>query len=379
MRDIYDFFNDMDIDVNEFKTAEVDELEKSRVKRRVKDGLREAHSSGLKKRNRGAAVAVAVVVLTAGIGYFGWAFPSYAKEVPVIGDIFRFLDGGSTGIYDLYKESALDINMTKENKGVKITLNQGVYDGRTLSFTYTIKTEKDFGEHLYLNDTVYADSVDGYGGSQELKRVGPGVYVGQSNYNLFGEKEERNSISFRWSVSDVSGMTDTGIVQKERISCRLNYNVSLTALDNATLMVEENHDKIQNISISVKKLSVTPINAILYYSEETPNELSQFVDMDWKIKDDLGNVYKYNGNGGYGKSGQETIKMENSITFQHLNSAAKTLFITPVLKLKNSMGGGASIDENGKETTYSYTGLPEGTVAGEWAMKQIAIDLSSVK
>ncbi|HWQ78670.1 MAG TPA: DUF4179 domain-containing protein [Anaerovoracaceae bacterium] len=375
MKDIYELFNEMDIDVNDFKAGAADELEKARVKKRVREGIREyAQSEVKKKRNKGAAVAAASMTLIAGIGFFGLAFPSQAKEVPVIGDIFRFLDGGSTGIYDLYTESALDIDMAKEDNGIEITLNQGVYDGRTLSFTYTIKTEKDFGENLYLDDTIDADSVDGYGGSQELRQVGPGVYVGQSNYNLFSETENRESISFRWSVSGISGMTDAGV--DEMVSCRLNYNVSLITLDNVTVDVNENFDQIQNVGINIENLSLTPINAILYYTEEAPGELSPFVQMEWEIKDDLGNVYEYQENGGTGKIGEETVKMENSITFRRLSPEAKTLWITPVLKLVDVGGGSVEINESGKETSHTYTGLPEGITAGEWVMKTIAVDVS---
>ncbi|HWQ42197.1 MAG TPA: DUF4179 domain-containing protein [Desulfosporosinus sp.] len=368
--------------MNEFKEVEADELEKSRVKKMVRESIaKSGNSKGVKrKKSTAMAAAAVIVIMVAGISGFGLAFPAYAKEVPVVGDIFRFLDDGRTGVYDLYTERALDIDMVKADNGIEVTLNQGVYDGRTLSLTYTIKTEKDFGENPYLNSAIDVNFTDGIAGREQLKRVSSGVYVGQSNYTFFSKKEDRDSISFRWSVSGMTNM-DEGLKKEENktTACRLNYSVSLNALDYTVVDIDENRDMAQNVAISLKRLSATPINTILYYNEEAPNNLSNSVQMDWEIKDDLGNVYAYEGNGGQGKIGGETIKMENVLTFNRLDPKAKTLFITPTLKLVHTQGGGVEIDNNGNETALIYEGLPAGTAAGEWTMKQVIVDVSSVK
>ncbi|AFM00062.1 MULTISPECIES: DUF4179 domain-containing protein [Desulfitobacterium] len=382
MKDLYEFFNEIDIDLNEFEEAEVDELEKSRVKKRVRERIAETgHSGGLKKRrkSKGMVAVAAAMIMTVGLSGFGLAFPAYAKEVPVIGDIFRFLDDGRTGVYDLYTEKALDIDMVKADNGIEVTLNQGVYDGKTLSFTYTIKTEKDFGERPYLNSEVDVDFAQGSTGGEQLKRVSPGVYVGQSNYTFFSEEEARDSISFRWKISGMTNMEE-GAEPKEnkKTPCKLNFSVSLNTLDYTVVKIDANQDQVQNVAISLNRLSITPINTLLYYSEIVPNTLSHAAQMDWEIKDDLGNVYEYEGNGGHGKVGDKMTEMEHIITFKRLDPKAKTLLITPTLKLVPTQGGGVEFDENGHETRFSYEGLPEGVTAGEWTMKPISVDLSAV-
>ncbi|HWQ74698.1 MAG TPA: DUF4179 domain-containing protein, partial [Syntrophomonas sp.] len=367
----------------EFKEVEADELEKARVKKIVRESIAQRSDSGkLKKKKKSTSMVAtaAIVTIIAGTCGVGLAFPTYAKEVPVVGDIFRFLDDGRTGVYDLYKESALDINMAKADNGIEVTLNQGVYDGRTLSLAYTIKTEKDFGESPYLDSNINVDFADGITGSEQLKKVSPGVYVGQSNYTFFSEKKDRDTISFRWSISGMTAMDEEARLEENKTTaCRLNYSVSLKALDYTVVDIDENRDTAQNVAISLKRLSATPINTILYYAEEAPRNLSDAVQMDWEIKDDLGNVYAYEGNGGQGKISEETITMENVLTFNRLDPKAKTLFITPTLKLVHTQGGGVEIDESGKETALIYEGLPEGIAAGEWIMKQIIVDLSAVK
>ena len=59
-------------------------------------------------------------------------FQAYAGNVPVIGDIFRFLDNRRTGIYDNYQEYSSTVNMTKESNSIKITINDAIYDGKTV-------------------------------------------------------------------------------------------------------------------------------------------------------------------------------------------------------------------------------------------------------
>ncbi|MEG6523786.1 DUF4179 domain-containing protein [Desulfotomaculum sp. 1211_IL3151] len=382
MKDIYEYFNEINIDPSELAEAEVDELEKARVKKMVREKIAQTSQPvGLKKRWRKSKAMVAVAAITimlAGISGFGLAFPVHAKEVPVVGDIFRFLDGGRTGVYDLYQESALDINMIKADNGIELTLNQGVYDGRTLALTYTIKTKEDLGEELYVRDHLHVRGVTGMTGGAQVRRVSPGVYVGQNNYSFPGEKVPRDTLSFRWSVSGVSSL---GRVEQEikTIDCRLNYSVALKTLAYKEVMIEKNQDRVQNVAVSAKQLSLTPINTILHYSEISPNNLSRSVQLDWKIKDDLGNVYEYEGNGGQGQVGAETTEMEYSITFKPLDPKAKTLLITPTLKLYPTKGGGVSIDENGKETHFTNEGLPKGVTAGEWTMQQITVDLSTAK
>ena len=55
-----------------------------------------------------ASILVGLSVATLGIG-----FPTYGG-LPIVGDIFRFLDNGRTGLYENYKEFSTELNMTRE-------------------------------------------------------------------------------------------------------------------------------------------------------------------------------------------------------------------------------------------------------------------------
>ena len=42
-------------------------------------------------------IAAAAIIIGLSAATFGLTFPAYAGNIPIIGDIFRFLDNGKTG------------------------------------------------------------------------------------------------------------------------------------------------------------------------------------------------------------------------------------------------------------------------------------------
>ena len=142
MKDIYELLNDVDIDENEMEIMEVSEFEKEKVKKSLRKSIKK--NNGWKKKSLIAAALCCAMI--GSVGAVGITNPAYAAEIPIVGDIFRFLDNGRTGVYDKYKENANEINVTKESNGVAITIKDAIFDGKTVSYTYEIKSDKDLGE-----------------------------------------------------------------------------------------------------------------------------------------------------------------------------------------------------------------------------------------
>ena len=105
------------------------------------------------KRN----VAAAAIIFGLSASTIGFSFPATAKSIPLIGDIFRFLDNGRKGLYGDYKEYSTDIGMTEESKGITVTINDAIYDGKTVTITYTIESEQDLGNHSIFPATKYKE------------------------------------------------------------------------------------------------------------------------------------------------------------------------------------------------------------------------------
>lgn len=341
MNDIYELLNNVDIDENEIETMQVSDIEKANVKKYLKKSLKK--NKGWKKK--GLVVAALCCVVIGSVGAVGITNPAYAAEIPIVGDIFRFLDNGRTGVYEKYKDYAEVIGLTQESNGVSITIKEAIFDGRTLSYTYEIKTDKDLGEAPFLSVGGPTLNIKNYNGgtsgSSGTKKIDDNTYVGQDNMTM---NEERKDISFELNFTNIGDMSSMG---SKEIKGNWDFKINLKALENKKQLVNKGTEK-DGVKANIDSISKTPISFIITYSQIVPKGLKgKWFDMnlDIEAKDDLGNIYEGQGDGGYG---DDKGNMTLSKTFGKLDKNATKLMITPKMYLSNT-GGGVKLDENGDE------------------------------
>ncbi|MEH7464245.1 DUF4179 domain-containing protein [Bacillus thuringiensis] len=364
MKDIYELLNDVDIDETEFKEMEVSELEKAKVKRTLKQSIhKKKHTKSWKVKIVAATIIVGLSATT-----FGLAFPTYAGSLPIMGDIFRFLDNGRTGLYGGYKEFSTEMNMTKESKGIKVTINDAVFDGKTTTFTYSIESEQDLGDKPVVFDNLNLVGADGMTGSSQISKVAEKKYVGLVTATHQNPKK-KDSINVRWNVEGIK-ISD----QKKEIKGNWNFAFNLKAIDNNEKSISGSAEK-DGVKVNMEKLTITPMSFIVYHNQEVTKEVRKKwddVDVELEIKDDLGNQYSGEGNGGTGK---DPYNISWSKTFQKLDKNATKLIITPHVNLRihtpNNHGGVEMT--GGKEKKIS---VPEKS-GGEknFVLEDIVIDL----
>ncbi|WP_238882965.1 DUF4179 domain-containing protein [Clostridium sp. YIM B02551] len=102
-----------------------------------------------RKSNRIYKVAASVILSVGVLTAFGFAMPTYAQNIPIIGSIFKLLDRGQYTNYDKY---ASDINVTKSDNGVSITITSIVYDGLDLNIAYKVDSNKPMKDEPHLLD-----------------------------------------------------------------------------------------------------------------------------------------------------------------------------------------------------------------------------------
>lgn len=337
MKDIYELLNDINIDENEFEEMEVSELEKAKVKNR----LRKSINKKRKMKSWKKTVAVASIVVGLSATALGLTFPAYAKNIHMIEDIFRFFDNGRTensitsnnvkdeekGLYYDYKKFSNEINITKESNGVKITVNDAVFDGKTVSITYSIEGEQDLGENALI-DSPNIEGFGAMGGSGKTTRIDKNNYVGILTLSNL-EETKLDIANIKWDIESIQNIDN-----QTEIKGDWNFDFSLKAVD-STMQLSESSSEQNGVKVNIGKISVTPMSFIVYYdqvvSEKVRNKWHG-VDVDIKIKDDLGNSYSGEGNGGSGDS--EGYKMSWSKTFEKLDQNATKLIITPHITLR---------------------------------------------
>ena len=367
MKDIYELLNDVDIDENEMEMMEVSEFEKEKVKKSLKKSIKK--NNVWKKKSLVAAALCCILI--GSVGVVGITNPAYAAEIPIVGDIFRLLDNGRTGVYDKYKENANEINVTKESNGVAITIKDAIFDRKTVSYTYEIKSDKDLGESLMLNGAPL--SIKGYeggmtGGSR-IKKVSENTYIGQDNKTIH---EEKNEVTCKLNFREIipTGENDS----HAEVSGKWDFDFNLKAIENNTQIVNKVTEK-DGIKAIIDSISKTSMSFSIDYSQNVPKELYDnwfWMSLDIEVKDDLGNVYKGEGNGGHGNVNDTIMNLRK--TFGKLDKKATKLIITPRMDLSNT-GGGVSVDENGNETEIKIEVDADHPEKGVIIFDDIVVDL----
>ncbi|TPV46602.1 DUF4179 domain-containing protein [Bacillus dicomae] len=322
MKDIYELLNDIDIDEKEIEASEI---EKEKVKRNVKQSIRtKKKMKSWKKGVAAASILVGLSVATLGIG-----FPTYAGGLPIVGDIFRFLDNGRTGLYENYKEFSTELNMTRESNGVKVTINDAVFDGRTITITYSIESDKDLGEKPNIFGYPQVMGFNGGGGSSQVTKVGEKKYVGMTT--MSSNSSKRLDVANVWWDMEEIEMDYKG----NSIKGNWNFALSLKAMDSKEVKVNGVSEN-ELIKVNIDKMEVTPMSFIVFYNQEESKVLRSIwdsADVELEIKDDLGNKYAGEGNGGT-STVAEPHKSSWSTTFQKLDENATKLIVTPHVNLR---------------------------------------------
>ncbi|AJH61030.1 DUF4179 domain-containing protein [Bacillus cereus] len=325
MKDIYELLNDIDIDEKELEEIEASEIEKEKVKRNLKQSIRtKKKMKSWKKGVAAASILVGLSVATLGIG-----FPTYAGGLPIVGDIFRFLDNGRTGLYENYKEFSTELNMTRDSNGVKVTINDAVFDGRTITITYSIESDKDLGEKPNIFGYPQVMGFNGGGGSSQVTKVGEKKYVGMTT--MSGNSSKRLDVANVWWNMEEIELDYKG----NSIKGNWNFALSLKAMESKEVKVNGvSENKL--IKVNIDKMEVTPMSFIVFFNQEESKVLRSIwdsADVELEIKDDLGNKYAGEGNGGT-STVAEPHKSSWSATFQKLNKNATKLIVTPHVNLR---------------------------------------------
>ncbi|WHT48769.1 DUF4179 domain-containing protein [Sporosarcina thermotolerans] len=125
MKDIYDHLNDINMDASQFEEEEVSAAEKAKV---MMDLKRKIIKRPKPVRWRKMAVAASISIGLSSAALFGLSFTSFAQEIPIIGQVFKWFN--DDGFFENYSEHANTLSMTQEDNGISITLNEAVFDGK---------------------------------------------------------------------------------------------------------------------------------------------------------------------------------------------------------------------------------------------------------
>ncbi|MEO4053136.1 DUF4179 domain-containing protein [Solibacillus sp. CAU 1738] len=322
MNDIYKLLNDLEIDIKKFEEMEVSEFDRAKVKKEL---LNKIHSTKQKKwKNTVKAASLAVSLFTFGI--FGLSFTTNAEEIPILGNIFKYFN--NDGLYIDYKENSNPINEVAESNGIKVTVNDAVYDGEKLMVTYTVETEKYLGDTLHINGIPLIENEGN--GTHEIFRIDENKYVGKATTS---SKEKHSTIDVDWKLDYIiPDLTK----DRERIKGDWKFNFQVKKADITVQKINQDKE-MDGISVNIENLTITPTSFLINYKQVVSKEIIKdwdMADVDIEVKDNFGNIYSsefHSGSGG-------KYYMTWGKTFQMLDPHASILIITPKVKLSDYDG-----------------------------------------
>lgn len=253
--------------------------------------------------------------------------------------------------YEINKKP-LDISI--ESNNIKITLKEADYDGKFINISYEVDTDKDLGEYIFVGSIdsdirirAYENGkqysvISGYGGSK-TRRVQNNKYFGNFDSTISGsggiylDNEQidydidLNTIYAQLHIDQIN-YKDEKTDESIYINGEWNFPyIELKSLGRAKYDINKEFKK-EKATLELKSLEISPIQLSIIYKEDFKNtkyDLSDWTStgVSFKIKDDLGNSYEFEGGEGHLLDDQKTFI--NQTDFEGLNKTINKIIIYP--------------------------------------------------
>jgi len=332
MKNIYKQLNGIEIDTSKYEEVSVSPFEIEKVKKELK---KQIHRKKQPKWRQGI-IAAALSIGLATTALFSLSFTALANDVPLLQSIFKFFNQNE--VYKAFDEHASSIIASKEQDGIIVAINQAIFDGKTIYITYTIESDIDLGDSPQIDGLAEIIGSDSWISSthHKVKRIGEKQYVGITTGNLTTE-ESLSAGSFTFIIKKITSETEQAAKNGD-----WHFEFDLDATSNHIQLVNQTTEN-KEVSVQVNQITYTPMSFLIQFEEIITKEVKDkwdFVTPDIEVKDNLGNIYSSEHNGGYGNT---ALHLRHTVTFEKLNPNSTSLIITPTVTL--SMADGK--DENG--------------------------------
>lgn len=340
-KDIYKLFNEVkleEVDLFENSNEVVSDIQKTRMKKKLRKSMKEKKSfKGLKSGVMAASIGAFCLV---GVSI---KYPAFAQNIPILNSIIESLNSRN-GDHAKYSDYSNILNKSVTSNNITFTINEVLADESKLIISYTIKSPNKINDlevfginhFLKLNGKNFSS-----GGSSTGKYVDNTTYIGSTDINADAIKEAKNlnidlnidkigNISGKWSFA--FSLSKNEVLKNKLV---INPNVKLSHKDRVT--------NIDKISISPLQTSIS-ISGV--YNKDTDTNNPLLPSEEFIVFDDRGVELNYKG--GRSKSdenGNHEFLGENE--FANLSYKPKALTIIPYIVTPRECG---SSDSNGKTT-----------------------------
>ncbi len=281
-------------------------------------------------------ICAALLIITM---FFGETITTYANKMPIISNVLELF---KTSRYEDYDKYSSELNITKESNGLKVTINNVIYDGSELSIFYTIESETSmkYVPILLVNEVKIDDKVTSFGYGESGKFLDDNkVYAGirsyhvgirsmiskeeQEKYFYGGDIEIPDEFMLSININKVGDIKETEITNGE---WTFDIPVSNEKLKGMVKEYDLNID-LSNIyqNSAISKLILTPINTTIqgYIGLED-------MDLYFMVIDDKGRYISQKDGSGFGSTDDDSnYKFYFNTSFEQAVEDTKWLTFIP--------------------------------------------------
>ncbi|WP_342541787.1 DUF4179 domain-containing protein [Paenisporosarcina sp. FSL H8-0542] len=324
----------IDLDIDKLELLEVTDIEKAQVKQNV-----------LNKRKKSPIwrhIAVAAVMIVGATTATGFAFPSFASQIPFMDNVISYFNNEEQH-YKNFETFSTNIDLAQTSNGVTVMIDNAVYDGTNVTVSFAIETNHEFGKEMHMSAPNWFDAVGASGssgGGSQITKISDTRYVGLSTFTpRFKDDVSPETVEVTWTPHAFYSMSNDLEVEGD-----WSFAFSLKRLEGDIQLVNETvlH---KDMSFTLQSVEFTDVSTVILYEQVVTDELLKewpSVSPVFYVTDDLGHVY-LNGSGGSGMSPDNGKTFNGTAALGAIQEGASQLIIQPV-EIASLMSGKGHIE-----------------------------------
>ncbi len=318
----------IDFDIDQIELIPLSTEEKEDLKEHVLSKSKVKKS--IKLRYLATAVILGISVITVSF----MSLPALANQIPFIQSVLTYFEDDSVPNINTYTELATDMKQVQSSNGIDVSVEKAVYDGTNIILTYTIQTEAELGDNPRVDGMLDIQKANSSGSISNIRKINDTTYAGIEKVTPHFKGKSLDEIQVVWQPTLFENMETN-----KKFEGNWQFEFTLSELAANTIKLNQSVQE-DGITLSMKSLKQTELTAVLQYEFNVDHSILKewpFVIIEMvEVKDNLGNTYEIDSNGG--ASMENGASNKRKVTIYSLNPNATSLTLTP--KVYFSKGSG---------------------------------------
>jgi hypothetical protein len=316
----------LDLDIENLEPMPLTKEQKAAMKSRIMKKTR------VKKPYRIGRVAAAVFLGASVLTASFMTIPAIANQIPFVQNILSYFEDDA--LPNSYTDLAEFVNQVQSSNGIDIMIENAVYDGTNVFVTYAIQTDIDLGKMPRADGFLNVEPASGSGGTGTVEKINETTYVGVEKVTPHFDEKSPEKVIVEWEP-----LAFWNYETNKQFEGDWKFEFTLVQLPTNIQLLEETGEQ-DGIKVAMKSIEESEMTAVLqyeYFVDETLLEKWPFISVELAdVKDNLGNEYEINGNGGV--SHHNGTVNQSRATIYSLHPDANSLTMTPEIFYANGSG-----------------------------------------